>query len=56
VDEDATFLRGQAAKCRRLAEGIDTEDVAKTLTGMAADYEKRANEINERSARTSGRG
>ena len=41
MDEDAEFLREQAAKCRRLAEGITGRDEA-TLLRMARDYDVRA--------------
>lgn len=48
MDEDATYLRDQAEKCRRLAKSLSSQDVASTLLGMALDYEKRAEEIDER--------
>lgn len=50
MDEDATFLREQAARCRRLAAGITTKDVAETLLRLAQDYEQRANEVDVREA------
>ena len=40
--KDATFLRSQAAQCRRLANMVNTEDVVETLLKMAAEYEERA--------------
>jgi hypothetical protein len=40
--DDASFLRSQAAQCRRLANMVNTEDVVETLLRMADEYEKRA--------------
>lgn len=39
---DATFLRSQAAQCRRLANMVNTQDVVETLLRMADEYEQRA--------------
>ena len=50
MDEDATFLREQAARCRRLAAGITAKDVAETLLRLAQDYERQADEIDVRAA------
>jgi hypothetical protein len=46
--DDAEFLRKQARRCRRLAGGIATPDVAETLNRLAEDYETRAEEIEKR--------
>jgi hypothetical protein len=40
--DDSTFLRSQAAQCRRLANQVNTEDVVETLLKMAAEYDERA--------------
>ncbi len=48
MSDDAAFLREQARRCRRLAQGIATPDVAETLTQMASDYEARADEMEKR--------
>jgi hypothetical protein len=40
--DDATFLRSQAAQCRRLANQVNTEDVVETLLKMAVEYDERA--------------
>jgi hypothetical protein len=45
---EAHFLREQAEKCRRLADGVATNDVREALLEMAADYEARADETNAR--------
>ena len=50
MSEDAAFLREQARRCRRLARGIATPDVVKTLDRMAGDYDARADEIEKRGA------
>jgi hypothetical protein len=44
---DATFLRAQARKCRRLAAMVTTRDVVETLLEMAADYERRADALDQ---------
>jgi aminoglycoside phosphotransferase len=49
MSDDAAFLREQARRCRRLARGIATPDVAATLEGMALDYDARADEMEKRS-------
>ena len=49
MKQDALFLREQAQKCRRLAKSINDQKASATLLGMANDYEKRADEIGERS-------
>jgi hypothetical protein len=46
--DDATFLRSQAAQCRRLANMVNTEDVVETLLRMAAEYDDRAEKIEAR--------
>jgi len=48
MSDDAAFLREQARRCRRLARGIATPDVAETLERMASDYEARAEEMEKR--------
>jgi hypothetical protein len=48
MSEDAEFLREQARRCRRLARGIATPDVVRTLEQMAVDYDARADEIERR--------
>ena len=48
MSDDAAFLREQARRCRRLARGIATPDVAETLKQMAVDYDARADEIEKR--------
>ena len=50
MSDDAAFLREQAARCRRLARGIATPDVVKTLERMAVDYDSRADKIEKRSS------
>ena len=52
--DDATFLRSQAAQCRRLANMVNTEDVVETLLRMAAEYEQRAQESEAEAAGPSG--
>jgi hypothetical protein len=47
MSEDAAFLREQARRCRRLARGIATPDVVATLNRMAAEYEARADRMEE---------
>ncbi|HYJ84285.1 MAG TPA: hypothetical protein VEW26_15745 [Allosphingosinicella sp.] len=49
MSDDAEFLREQARRCRRLARGIATPDVAETLNLMAVDYDARADEMEKRS-------
>lgn len=39
----AEYLRAQAARCRRFARSVSDERTARTLTGMAEDYEREAN-------------
>lgn len=48
MSDDAEFLREQARRCRRLARGIATPDVADTLERMAVDYDLRADEMEKR--------
>jgi hypothetical protein len=48
MSDDAAFLREQARRCRRLARGIATPDVVKTLEQMAGDYDARADEMEKR--------
>jgi hypothetical protein len=48
MSDDAAFLREQARRCRRLARGIATPDVAETLEQMAHDYDARAAEMETR--------
>ncbi len=38
----AAELRAQAARCRRLAAGVDHAITARTLTELAAEYEEQA--------------
>ena len=45
MSDDAAFLREQARRCRRLARGVATPDVAETLERMAVDYDSRADEM-----------
>ncbi|WP_167737652.1 hypothetical protein [Sphingomonas parva] len=40
--DDPAFLRRQADRCRRLAEGCDDVRTARVLRDMAAEYEARA--------------
>jgi hypothetical protein len=47
MSEDVAFLREQARRCRRLARGVDTPDVVETLKRMAADYEARAEKLEQ---------
>jgi hypothetical protein len=39
---EAQALRARAAKCRRLAKGIDSRDVEKSLESLAEEYERSA--------------
>ena len=48
MNEDAEFLRAQAAKCRWLARSVTTPDVAETLRQMADEYEARAETLDAR--------
>jgi len=48
MSDDAAFLREQARRCRRLAQGIPTPDVVETLNQMAVDYDARAEEMEKR--------
>ena len=52
--DDATFLRSQAAQCRRLANMVNTEDVVETLLKMAVEYERRAETLEAQAAGPSG--
>ena len=52
--DDATFLRSQAAQCRRLANMVNTEDVVETLLRMAAEYEQRAEKSEAEAAGSTG--
>jgi hypothetical protein len=45
--DDATFLRSQAAQCRRLANQVNTEDVVETLLRMATEYDERADKAEQ---------
>lgn len=45
--DDATFLRSQAAQCRRLANMVNTEDVVETLLRMAGEYDERADKAEQ---------
>lgn len=45
MTETAEYLREQARRCRRLAKSVITADVVKTLTGMAEEYESRADRL-----------
>jgi hypothetical protein len=47
MDEDAAFFREQAAKCRRLARTIYTDEAARRLIDLAEDYEQRACALEE---------
>jgi hypothetical protein len=49
MSDDVAFLREQARRCRRLARGIATPDVAETLNQMASDYDARAEQMEKRS-------
>jgi hypothetical protein len=48
MSDDAAYLREQARRCRRLARGVATPDVAETLERMAVDYDARADEMEKR--------
>jgi hypothetical protein len=48
MSEDAAYLREQARRCRRLARGVATPDVAETLERMADEYDARAEEMEKR--------
>ena len=48
MSEDAAYLREQARRCRRLARGIATPDVAATLNRMAVEYDAKAEEMEKR--------
>jgi hypothetical protein len=43
--ETAEYLREQARRCRRLAKSVVTADVVKTLSGMAEEYDARADRL-----------
>lgn len=43
---EATYLREQAARCRRLAEQLTDIAAAATLRDMATEYETAAGEID----------
>jgi len=47
MSEDAAFLREQARRCRRLARGISTPDVVRTLILLADDYDARAEQAEQ---------
>lgn len=49
--ENSGSLRVLAARCRRLARGAGGTDVSRTLTGMADDYERQAEESAVREKR-----
>jgi len=44
--EEAQALRARAAKCRRLARGIDSRDVERSLRALADEYERGADEMD----------
>lgn len=44
--EGAQALRARAAKCRRLARGIDSRDVERSLKALAEEYERGADEMD----------
>lgn len=44
--EEAQALRARAAKCRRLARGIDSRDVEQSLKALAEEYERGADEMD----------
>jgi hypothetical protein len=48
MSDEAAFLREQARRCRRLARGIATPDVAETLTRMAGEYDARADNLEKK--------
>ena len=43
---DAAYFRGQARKCRMLAESADTQ-TARSLLQLAAEYETKAAELDQ---------
>ncbi|HEY0311156.1 MAG TPA: hypothetical protein VGC56_01530 [Allosphingosinicella sp.] len=42
MPDDSSALRALATKCRRLARGVGTSDVATRLGHMATDYDRQA--------------
>ena len=42
MTDDADALRAMAEKCRRLAKGVGTSDVAARLRALADDYDRQA--------------
>jgi hypothetical protein len=51
---EATALRARAAKCRRLAKGVMSQDVERSLTTLAAEYERQAEEVEPAAADAPG--
>lgn len=45
VEKQAEYLRAQAKRCRRFARSVSDERTARTLAGMAEDYEGKASEL-----------
>jgi hypothetical protein len=45
TEDQESHLRGEAARCRRLAAGIDDERTGQTLTLMAAQYTEQAEKL-----------
>jgi hypothetical protein len=43
----ASYLRQQARRCRDLADGTMDQEAARTLRGMAAQYEEEAEQAEE---------
>jgi hypothetical protein len=48
MSDDAAYLREQARRCRRLARGVATPDVAERLERMADEYDARAEAMEKR--------
>jgi hypothetical protein len=46
--EQAAHLREQALRCRRLAGGVGDEAMARALGQMAAEYEERAQALEQK--------
>jgi hypothetical protein len=53
---DARFLRDEAARFRGMADDADRESTKHRLLAMAADYEARAQVVNELAEPNSGEG
>jgi hypothetical protein len=45
TEDQESHLRVEAARCRRLAAGIDDERTGQTLTLMAAQYTEQAEKL-----------